>query len=170
MDRWGNPMAMVTLRMALQRALQIVSGWSVRERVHIVVLSLIVTLAIVHQCVLWFWYIEDAAITFAYSKHLAMGEGLVPFIGGERVEGYSNPAWTFFLAPFAFVGFDLHEVTRWIQVVLLVPTLVVTYLAAREAFGERSFGPIQQDAPLVAPAILAASAQFAVWTGSGLEM
>ena len=123
----------------------------VGERLHIVLLSLILTGAIVHQCILWFWYIEDAAITFAYAKHAAMGEGLVPFIGGERVEGYSNPAWTFFLVPFAWVGLDLHEATRWIQVVLLVPTVLFTWLAGREAFEGTSFGRVTSEAPLVAP-------------------
>jgi len=154
----------------LRWARDVVRGWSGRERAHVVALSLILTGAIVHQCVLWPWYIEDAAITFAYAKHLAMGEGLVPFIGGERVEGYSNPAWTFFLAPFALVGFDLHGVTRWIQVVLLIPTVLATWLAGREAFEGRSFGPITSEAPLIAPVVLSASAQFAIWTGSGLEM
>ncbi len=154
----------------IQRARQTVQGWSNRDRVHIIVLAVILTGAIWHHCALWFWYIEDAAITFAYAKHLAMGEGLVPFVGGERVEGYSNPAWTFFLAPFALVGFDLHDITKWIQVFLLVPTVIVTYLAAREVFEGRSFGTATSDAPLVAPAVLAASAQFAVWTGAGLEM
>ncbi|MEN0067649.1 MAG: hypothetical protein AAGA48_36295, partial [Myxococcota bacterium] len=154
----------------LRKAWQTVQGWSRRDSAHVVVLSFIVTAAIIHQSVLWFWYIEDAAITFAYAKHVAMGEGLVPFIGGERVEGYSNPAWTFFLVPFSFVGFDLHALARWLQVILLIPTFGATYLAARETFEGTSFGPVTSELPLVAPAVLAASAQFAVWTGSGLEM
>ena len=132
--------------------------------IHGWLLLLITVGAVVHHCVLFEWYIEDAAISFAYAKHLAMGEGLVPFIGGERVEGYSNPSWVFFLAPFHFVGLDLHDAARWLQVFLCIPTVPVVYLAAREALGRES------DAALVAPAVLAASSQFALWGGAGLEM
>ncbi len=133
------------------------------QRAHAIAMLVITIGAVVHHVALWYWYIEDAAISFAYSKHLAMGEGLVPFIGGERVEGYSNPAWVFFLAPFSLI-FDLHAAAKWIQVLLCVPTVWITWYAAREAMGrENHFA-------LAAPAVLAGSAQFAIWSGSGLEM
>ncbi|MBX2797653.1 MAG: glycosyltransferase family 39 protein [Myxococcales bacterium] len=133
------------------------------------VLAALTVAAVAHHCATWSWYIEDAAISFAYAKHLAMGEGLVPFIGGERVEGYSNPAWVLFLAPFSFVGLDLHESVRWLQVLLCIPTVGVVFLAAREALGPDSDGRAPH-AALVAPALMAASSQFAMWGGAGLEM
>ena len=46
------------------------------------------------------FFIEDAAITFSFSRNLIEGEGLVTYAGGERVEGYSNPLWTFLIAIF----------------------------------------------------------------------
>jgi arabinofuranosyltransferase len=38
------------------------------------------------------WVEDDSFITFRYARNLVEGEGLV-FNAGERVEGYSNPAW-----------------------------------------------------------------------------
>ena len=44
------------------------------------------------------WINDDAGISFTYARNLAEGHGLVLNPGGERVEGYSNPAWVFLLA------------------------------------------------------------------------
>src|SRR5689334_12756298 len=44
---------------------------------------------VVHQCVLWNWYVEDSPISFSYARNLIRGEGLVASPGAERVEGYS---------------------------------------------------------------------------------
>ena len=133
------------------------------QRINTIAMVLIVIGALGHHVPLFFWYIEDAAISFAYSKHLAMGEGLVPFIGGERVEGYSNPAWVFLLAPFSWV-FDLHEFVKFLQVIMVIPTVVLTWFSAREVLGR------DNHLALLAPATLAASSQFALWSGAGLEM
>ena len=140
-----------------------IASWTRTERIHATAVSAILLGAIVHHCVFFWWYIEDAAISFAYSKHLAMGEGLVPFVGGERVEGYSNPAWVFFLAPFSWL-FDLHAFARWVQVLMVPPTVILTWFSAREVLGKDSH------LALAAPAVLAISAQFALWGGAGLEI
>ncbi|MEM6930295.1 MAG: hypothetical protein AAF602_25375, partial [Myxococcota bacterium] len=90
------------------------------QRRHRWALGIIVIAAVVHHCILFLWYVDDAAITFSYARNFAHGEGLVPFVGGERVEGYSNPAWTFFLVPFAFVGLDLVTLVAFLQPLLVI--------------------------------------------------
>ncbi|MBX2797651.1 MAG: hypothetical protein KTR31_08290 [Myxococcales bacterium] len=147
--------------------------WSARDKQHAAAVVLLTALAVAHHCATWTWYIEDAAISFAYAKNLALGEGLVPFVGAERVEGYSNPSWVFFLAPFSFVGLDLHAAVRWIQVLLCIATVPLVYLAAREVLTPRHDDDSPADTPhaaLVAPAIMAVSSQFARWGGAGLEI
>ncbi len=134
-----------------------------RQQVHTLLLALITIGAVVHQVVQWFWFIEDAAISFAYAKHLASGEGLVPFVGGERVEGYSNPAWVLVLAGMYAVGLELFEAVRWLQVGFTAVTVSVTYLATREIMGRESHVPV------LAAAFLAANSQFAIWGSAGLE-
>ncbi len=138
---------------------------SPRDWFHVAVVVLATAAAIGHQAVMWNWFIEDAAISFAYAKHLAEGDGLVSWVGGERVEGYSNPTWTFLLAGLHWVGFDLFEVVKWIQVLQTAITVPVAYLIGREAFRDRPDNP----AVLLVPCFLAANAQFAIWGGAGLE-
>ena len=136
-----------------------------RAKVHLALLVLITAGAVAHHVVLWNWFVEDAAISFAYARNLAHGEGLVPFVGGERVEGYSNPAWVLLLAPFYGVGLGpwMYVGVRWIQLVLAALTVPATYFATREGAGRDS--PV----PLLAAAVLAASSQFAIWGSAGLE-
>src|SRR5205814_3853654 len=43
------------------------------------------------------WIVDDAAITFAYSKNLAAGHGLVITPGHAPEEGYSNTSWMLIL-------------------------------------------------------------------------
>jgi hypothetical protein len=142
----------------------LLGGWSLRSKIHAVLLVVVMALVVVHHMPLWNWFIEDAAITFSFARNFATGEGLVALPGGERVEGYSNPTWMAFLAGAHVVGLtDLFEVARWSQLFLCVGTVPFVYLAAREGFGKDS------DSPLVAAGFLAASSQFALWGGSGLE-
>lgn len=120
--------------------------------------------AVGHQLVLVEWYIEDAAISFAYAKHFAMGEGLVPYIGGERVEGYSNPLWVLLLAPFELVKINAFIAAKFLAAVFAACTIPIVYHIAKYALPDHN-----RHAPLIAPVVLAGSAQFAIWGASGLE-
>ena len=129
--------------------------------------GLVIALAVgaaVHQTQLWTWFIEDAAISFAYARNWADGEGLVPFPGGERLEGYSNPTWVGLLALFELFGIESFHSSKVMQVVLAVLTVPLTYLLAREASPRPDSG-----VPLVAAGFLATSTTFAIWGASGLE-
>jgi len=138
---------------------------TLRHRVHAVVVFLLMIGAIVHQFPVWYWFIEDAAITFSYARNLATGEGLVANIGGARVEGYSNPTWVFLLAFFELLGIESFESAKILQAALAALTVPLTYLIARESVDE----PETSDIPVLASVILAGSAQFAIWGASGLE-
>ena len=50
------------------------------------------------------WIIDDAGISFAYSRSFANGDGLVAQPGAERVEGYSNFLWVLVLTPFFLIN------------------------------------------------------------------
>lgn len=146
------------------RAIDAWRAWPLRSKIHALALPLIVAAAVAHNAVLWTWYIEDAAISFAFAEHLALGEGLVAYDGGERVEGYSNPTWVLLLAVFELLGAPSEASARYIQVVLAGLTIPVVYLLGREAAPRED-----TDVPLFAAALLAGSAQFAIWGSSGLE-
>ena len=50
------------------------------------------------------FFIEDAGISFAYARNFVDGEGFATYAGGPRVEGFSNPLWTFLIALLYAVG------------------------------------------------------------------
>lgn len=133
-----------------------------RARWHGVVLCGVVYL--VHYTLLSVWYIEDAAISFSFARHLASGEGFVAYPGGERVEGFSNPSWTLLLALVDLLGINPWVAAKLLGAVFGLITLPPAYLWARRLTGE-PHGLL----PVLAPLLLALSPQFVIWNASGLE-
>lgn len=119
---------------------------------------------LIHQIVLWHWYIEDAAISFAFARHVADGLGLVAYPGGERVEGYSNPTWVALMALFELVGVDGFWSSKLLAIGLGFGTLALTFGIARRARPDRP-----NATPILAALLLSANAQFEIWSASGLE-
>ena len=110
------------------------------------------------------WFIEDAGISFAYARNFIHGHGLVPYVGGERVEGFSNPLWTLLVALFYAIGVDGWISAKVLGAVLGIATLPLVWLLARKALGDSTTA---RGAALVGPALLAASPQFVIWNTSG---
>ncbi len=110
------------------------------------------------------FYIEDAAISFTYARNLIEGHGLVTFPGGERVEGYSNPTWTFLMALFMLV-----KVSPWVSSKVLGALLGSITLPLAWAITRRARGGMDDLVNLVPPFLLAGSTQFVLWCGAGLE-
>lgn len=115
-------------------------------------------------CVPQPFFIEDAAISFAYSVNLVDGEGLVTFPGGERVEGYSNALWVFLIAAFYAVGVPVWTSAKVLGAVFGVVVLPLAYDIARRCRPGRN-----EDVALLAPIFLAVSPQFVIWNSAGLE-
>ncbi len=67
----------------------------------------------------WDFTVDDAFITFRYSRHVAMGVGPVWNLEGARVEGYSNALWMWLLAGAAFLRADLEQAAKILGVVSL---------------------------------------------------
>jgi hypothetical protein len=103
-----------------------------------VLLLLILAGVLAHHVVFWNWFIEDAAISFAYARNLASGEGLVPFPGGERVEGYSNPTWVLLNVLPHLVGIDVFRFAKVVQLLLALSTTWLVYRTVRDATSGRA--------------------------------
>jgi len=137
---------------------------SVSQRWVVVVVPLMALAGLVHQLTLYDWYIEDAAISFAYARNWANGEGLVAVVGGERIEGYSNPLWVFLLGLFELCSVNGFVASKILSGVFGVLTVVVVYLLARQTCGPERVLP-----PLLCVTVLAFHSQFAIWNAAGLE-
>ena len=116
------------------------------------------------------FFIEDAGISFAYARNLVSGDGLATYVGGPRVEGYSNPSWTFLIAALYAIGLPPFTTAKVLGWGFGVATLPLAWALVRRALPPRPEAPIHRDTlALIAPFLLAASTQFVVWNASGLE-
>jgi hypothetical protein len=106
--------------------------------------------------------IDDAFVSFRYSRHLVAGLGLV-FNPGDRVEGYTNFLWVMLLAAAARLGVDIALASQVLGAAFAVLTIVVL---ARVLPGSEARAPWSG---LVAPALLALNPAWCMWAVHGLE-
>ena len=114
----------------------------------------------------WFspWYVEDAAISFAFAHNAAMGEGFVGYPGGERVEGFSNPTWTVLLAAgerFGLSSWYMAKLWGGVFGLLGLPLAMRWFKECRSENHDLW--------PAMPPLLLAMSPQYVMWASSGLE-
>jgi hypothetical protein len=112
----------------------------------------------------WHESIDDAAITFAYSKNLIGGNGLVLTPGAERVEGYTTFLWMLFMAPVIGLGLDAFIAAKVAGIAFSVGAIG---LLARVPSIALQRPPHWLD--LLAPALTVAALPFALWAVSGME-
>jgi len=108
------------------------------------------------------FFIEDSGISFAYAKHFAEGEGFVTYPGGERVEGFSNPLWTFLMAACHFVGLSIWVSAKVWGAIFGIATLPFVYGITRRA-------NVPTKLAMLSPLLLVLSPNFVIWCGAGLE-
>jgi hypothetical protein len=73
---------------------------------------------------------DDAMISMQYARNLAEGNGLVWNVGGERVEGFSNPLWVIFMAFFHLLPIESSKVSLALQIsgaIFLAANLIVVW-------------------------------------------
>jgi hypothetical protein len=110
------------------------------------------------------WMIDDAAITFAYSKNLAAGHGLVINPGHAPEEGYSNTLWMLFLAGSKVLGGDIAATAKWGCVTFgAIAVALCFYVSDALTEGRARF------APLALAMSICVGAPFVIWSASGLE-
>lgn len=123
-------------------------------------LALIVVALFAHELSYGLNVQDDAFISFRYAANLAAGQGLV-FNPGEPVEGYTNFLWTLGLAGILALGGDPLLASVIGGMAASGGMLVVAW-----RLGARIDGP---RAALVAPALMAVNAPFALEAVQGLE-
>ena len=101
----------------------------------ILVLSLISTALLVHGLhMVGDFRIDDAYITFAYSKNVALGRG--PIYGHDlRVEGYSNFLWMMLVAGGEWLGVSALTTARVLSHLAYALLLGATFFGARRLAG-----------------------------------
>ncbi|MDJ0342555.1 hypothetical protein [Streptomyces sp. PH10-H1] len=120
------------------------------------------------------WIVDDAAITYAYTRSIDEGYGPVQQAGAPPVEGYSNPAWLALLVAGrrlrlfdhgALFGVpDLVWFPKLLALLCVVGMLAAVAAAARAALPGRA-GAVT----LLAGMAMAGNFSLVAWLFSGLE-
>jgi hypothetical protein len=107
------------------------------------------------------WWIDDAGITFAYSRSMADGAGITFQPGAPPTEGYSSSLWMSLLAAMAFLGADIPTAAKLLG--LICATLSMA-LALRLVLHWT-----QSPAALMLAALACSVAPVVTWATSGQE-
>lgn len=110
------------------------------------------------------WLIEDAAISFAFARHFAHGDGWVAFVGGEPVQGFSNPTWTLLLALGVLVGVSPFVFAKLLGAVFGAAGIALAWQWGRATLPDRA-----DLVPALPAVVLACSPYYVGWAASGLE-
>src|SRR5690606_27722292 len=108
----------------------LVAGWSARQRQ-----LAVAGMALAAAVVTWVFRFaqDDAFITYRFSRNFARGNGLVLNVG-DRVEGYTNFLWTWFLSIPEKQGWDTPLFSVLVGIGLMVVTIFVADKVARLVF------------------------------------
>lgn len=110
------------------------------------------------------WIIDDAGISYVYSRNFALGYGFVSQLGMSPVEGFSNFTWVILLSPFFFLKiFDPIITPKIISLILVL----LSYLIIHKIFLQTSNYPAL--GTFLTLFFLSLNTSFVVWTVSGLE-
>jgi hypothetical protein len=114
----------------------------------------------------YFVLFDDAMISMRYARNLAHGHGLVWNVGGERVEGISNPLWTLWMAVL-----HLLPVGDALQPLLVMLSGVVVLLATLWVV-RRLVEALTDDGRIVIIAVVMTAAYYPLifWTLRGMEV
>lgn len=129
---------------------------------------LVLALGVLTATLYWFrgFLQDDVFISLRYAYNLAHGNGLV-FNVGERVEGFTNFAWTLFAALLLRLHIPPLPVLRFVAGVAAMLLVALTWWeAGGRAEGKRILCLFSGG---LAGMVLGASTTLSVWTVSGLE-
>ncbi|MBE7438794.1 MAG: hypothetical protein HS115_10100 [Spirochaetales bacterium] len=116
----------------------------------------------------YFFFTDDAYISFRYARNLMLGRGLV-WNAGEFVEGYTNFLWTILLAGGMKVGFDPHLLSGTLSILCSYLTLYVVYRTSRVILETGLGRNLARLAGWFTVFFLSLNRSYNVWASGGLE-
>ncbi len=133
-----------------------------RSRAGLALVLALVALA-AHVAFFGAWLVDDAGITYAYSRTLAAGQGFTAQPGTPPVEGFSNALWTLVVALlYKLRAFPLPLAPK----ILSFGCTAVAFVVIWRHLARRATSTLAVALPLL---LLAANTAFVIWTTSGLE-
>jgi hypothetical protein len=112
--------------------------------------------------------IDDAYITFAYSKNAALGHGFV-FARGEHVEATSSFLWALLLVPFELLGFGSVLGAKLLGLLFFSLSLWQAFRLTERVTGAQEGARWFASPGYLAALVTVCSGAFLAWTVQGLE-
>jgi arabinofuranosyltransferase len=106
--------------------------------------------------------VDDAYISFVYSKNLINGNGLT--YNGLLVEGFSNLSWVILLSPFINANLDIIKFARFFSIISGIVSLTLVFNLAQKIVKRNKLST-----SLLASCSVAVLSPFLAWTMGGLE-
>ena len=115
----------------------------------------------------YFSLFDDAMISMRYARNLAHGYGLVWNPGGERVEGYTNPLWVFYMALIHLLPIPASKTSLFVQITAAI-FLIVNLVFVRKIALAVSDG----SEPVALGAVVLTGAYLPInnWSLQGMEV
>lgn len=121
-------------------------------------------LFILHSLLFRNWIIDDAGISFVYSRNFAHGYGFVSQPGMRPVEGFSNFTWVILMSPFFITKIFNPIITPKIVSLIII---LITFITVEKIITLISKYP--KLGTFIVLTLLASNSSFVIWTVSGLE-
>jgi len=109
------------------------------------------------------WVVDDAAISFAYSRSFATGAGWVAQPGTPPVEAFSNPLWVLLLDPCFWLEIFDPYLTTWLLAAMFIGG---TFWLLSKCLHAAGLSRLEQALVL---SLLAFNGPWVCWINCGLE-
>jgi len=113
----------------------------------------------------YFVLFDDAMVSMRYARNLVNGEGLV-WNPGERVEGFTNPLWVFFMAVVHLLPLSDTFISLPVQIAGVLFFIACLYFTLKIAEEIRPNAAV----PLLAVGLTAFYGQISAWNLLGMEV
>jgi hypothetical protein len=143
-----------------------------RQNLILIIIALILVVLFSSWFTVWdFGLVDDGYIPMTYARNIAQGHGIVFFPGGEKIEGYTSPLWTFWLTLCALCHLPLTLVSQATSLLSAFGLIVLSIFAYRNIFYDQKSGIIFNALfwPIAAGLAVASDISLAAYSLSGME-
>ncbi len=135
---------------------------------HYIAFAFVVLIFLIHLALYYDFTVDDAFITFAYSRNLALGEGLRIAVGNP-VEANSSFLWSVILAPGVIFGIDLDVFSNIIGVICGIGSIILVFVLTKRWNADSNDTLTSLQLAIIASFLTAMNSSFSLWNVYGME-